>query len=391
MQLWMSYINIYNTLKTTNMTKQQKPDIHAALAVSRDVFCAGFVFPDYDEKTDEEFDPLTALLLYDGSLEQPWGRIDIPRNITDICRHEDPATGQDIFVALSTEGDVYYVREGTVDDERIIGAGVESDDATGLGYMQAIRSINGRLLACGDSSQFYQRDEAGWTRFRDSSFRSENVDYPVDLGTFEGLSLHDIYISGHITTKRPPLTEEESDAIRIAIRAKNYLQSEAVYIARDKRHPIVHEHYYLHWDGERWLQVPALGNRAVSSISIEEHDLVWMAGSRGLVLRGNAREGFEEVYLDSEKTRFLSLTKYRDDYILCSNYELHRFDGKKLHPFKLEQRKKTRLTPFKVQVVEDVLFYFDFEHGINCWDGTQWEKIAIPRGLLKRNFSSIKR
>jgi len=123
--------------------------LRAARARSHQEFCVA-----YGGTLDAD-DPFTALLIHDGRADQPWSRIDVKRNIVSIADHAGD------FVALSDEGDVYWLREGDVRREKIPGAGVHSEDATGRGAMQALGIIGGRLAACGFGGQVYGRDAGG--------------------------------------------------------------------------------------------------------------------------------------------------------------------------------------------------------------------------------------
>ena len=119
--------------------------LYAAAASSRDNFCVGITNQDMES-------PHSIVLSYDGTLRQPWGRVDISRIINDI------AVSDGVYVALSNEGDVYtLLAEGAV-TERIPGAGTLSPDATGLGATIGIASIGGLLHVVGASGQIYRRD-----------------------------------------------------------------------------------------------------------------------------------------------------------------------------------------------------------------------------------------
>ncbi len=37
-------------------------------------------------------------------------------------------------------------------------------------------------------------------------------------------------------------------------------------------------------------------------------------------------------------------------------------------------------TPLKLQTVGDVMFYFDYKHGVCRWDGETWDWIDFPPG-----------
>ncbi len=110
-------------------------------------------------RLDDE-NPLSSILLFKAGAPVPWGFVEVPRTIVSITSFSrDPHSGA-VFVAMSNEGDVYFV-EGDVPFEKIPGAGVLSDDAGGLGSMRTIRNLAGVLYACGYGSQAYRRAADG--------------------------------------------------------------------------------------------------------------------------------------------------------------------------------------------------------------------------------------
>jgi hypothetical protein len=78
--------------------------------------------------------------------------------------------------------------------------------------------------------------------------------------------------------------------------------------------------------------------------------------------------------------------------VMASDYALHTFDGHLLSPLKPTidvSINKGVPTPLKVQVVDGVMFYFDYKHGVCRWDGESWDWIDIPPELLKRDFTGL--
>ena len=78
--------------------------------------------------------------------------------------------------------------------------------------------------------------------------------------------------------------------------------------------------------------------------------------------------------------------------VIASDYALHWFDGHLLSPLKPKIDpfiNRNVPTPLKVQAVDDVLFYFDYKHGVHRYDGENWEEIVIPPELLEREFKGL--
>ncbi|WP_244480934.1 hypothetical protein [Methylobacterium sp. Leaf102] len=147
-----------------------------------------------------------------------------------------------------------------------------------------------------------------------------------------------------------------------------------------------------HWNGEAWTEIPLPGSSpyVIKDIFIETPDRVWMVGSRGTILVGNARSGFSNVGFAGDTETLLSIIRFKDKYIVASDYALHIFDGHHLTPLKPRLRRRGGApTPLRVQAVHDVLFYFDYKLGVHRFDGNRWEEIPIPPELLARDFRGL--
>ncbi|NKN37394.1 hypothetical protein HFC70_13635 [Agrobacterium sp. a22-2] len=113
-----------------------------AIAFNKDRFCVVFSSKDYE-------DMYSYILVSEGELEQPWSRSDVPCKIDGLTGRIGP-NGRPIIYALSDEGDVYTLPMGDPSSYRKIeGAGVYSDDATDLGYVNSIVLIGDALFVSG--------------------------------------------------------------------------------------------------------------------------------------------------------------------------------------------------------------------------------------------------
>ncbi|NMV69850.1 hypothetical protein HI842_10195 [Agrobacterium fabrum] len=127
---------------------------------------------------------------------------------------------------------------------------------------------------------------------------------------------------------------------------------------------------------------------------VEDSERVWAVGNNGVILFGNARDGFQDVSFKGNDEDLRSVTRFKDRMVIASDYALHWFDGHVLSPLKpvLDPRiNKSVPTPVKVQAIDDVLYYFDSKHGIHTFDGTAWNEIEVPTELLERNFKGLTR
>ncbi len=150
------------------------PQIHASLAISAKQAAVSI-----GELSDD--DPFSKLVVFTEDGPVVWGHVSVRRTLVSIAAFASATAGQDVFVAMSNEGDVYFA-EGKAPREKIPGAGVLSDDADGYGSMTSIRRLDGQLWACGHGAQIYVRaGPANWQRISDRT--------SPDLGDLRFLAL----------------------------------------------------------------------------------------------------------------------------------------------------------------------------------------------------------
>ena len=360
--------------------------ILAAAAANRDRFAIALGELELD-------DPFTAVILYDGSLPQPWARIDIQREIKSIHVAPLDADGREFnFAALSNEGDFYYLSEEIV-REKIPGAGVLSDDAVGKGALSDLGYDGVSFLAVGQQSQFYRRVGNDDWRFDppltgpDPGFRG------VWFGSVAALSPSDIYLSGSDRPEREPydVTREPEFSPGMSV-------DELVALIRRGRTRSGHigaqgpEPRVYHFNGTTWRRLELPTSCRITDIFVESETRIWMVGYSGVILLGNADHGFRDVSFHGDTETLVSITKFRDQMIVASSHGLHSFDGHVL------SRIRPRIdpavdnavpSPVRVQAVDDVLFYFDYGNGVYRWDGETWTAVPIPPALLVRDFRGL--
>jgi len=359
------------------------PQITAAFARGRGQFCIALAELEYD-------DLFTAVIEYDDRFPQPWSRTDIEREINAIAPPDSLSGGSDRFALLSHEGDFYITGPGSV-QEKLPGAGLQSPDAV-RGTMFGLGLVAGRLWAVGANEQVYRRDDVGQWTFREINLPSPPGFEKPRFGVVAGASEQDLYVAGLASPQSARLDPKVRE--RLMAGGASWAEWNAAHAAAKKAAPsagLETEGRAIHWDGTTWsaITLPGRFPPTVKDILIEGPDRVWMVGSHGLILVGNAKSGFLDMGFDGDQQTLLSITRFQGRYIVASDYELHEFDGHMLSTIKPTLHRKGRPTPFKVQAVDDVMFYFDYKQGVHRWDGKSWEEIVIPKNLLQREFSGL--
>src|ERR1700761_9538465 len=105
----------------------------------------------------DPYEPYTRVFAYDKDDSHLWYFYEEDYVVIDICTWKDPAEGFEIFVTMSNEGEVVISQGDDPIGDKIAGAGVFSEDATGWGYMRSLRQIGKHLYAVGGAGQVYKR------------------------------------------------------------------------------------------------------------------------------------------------------------------------------------------------------------------------------------------
>lgn len=234
--------------------------------------------------------PYTRVVLYDEQGEHLWSFFEEDYVVVAIAVWRRSTDGLRYFAALSDEGNLVL----TDDDEnleKIPGAGVNSPDATGWGYMSDLRQIGEHLYACGGAGQVYKRVAPNqWEHMDQGLLQAPDVSERILPRAIHGPDESDIYLVGCLSASGLP--------------------------------PLVY-----HWDGSRWLQLPLpeVAER-ITNIHVESRDRIWLCGSNGTLLLGNARDGFRSLSTVDDNQLFLSVTLFEGRAYLGSNLGLFVYD-----------------------------------------------------------------
>lgn len=365
-----------------------------ACTFDTDTFCVVFSGKDYE-------DMHSYILVYEGRMEQPWSRSDVPRKIDGLVGRMGK-DGRPVIYALSDEGDVYTLPMGQNSTHRKIqGAGVYSDDATDLGYVNSIALIGDALFVTGYHSQLYRLTDIDidWFHKEKLPQAPETYDYLV-FGDLNGISETSLYMTvtySPTSTKRQ-LTEEEEERAAELFELGKTDEALAIHHAAEGQTRVLEGRLY-HWNGQEWRTVakPRSGKHypepeTLSDIFVESKDKIWAVGGNGVILFGNAEHGFQDISFKGNDENLRSITKFKDRMVIASDYALHWFDGHLLSPLKpvLDPSINRNIpNPLKVQAVDGVLYYFDTKHGVHTFDGERWTEIEIPPELLEREFKGL--
>jgi len=344
----------------------------------------------------------TIILSYKGGYSQPWTGTYVPRNISSITDYTAP--GKDpIYIAMSNEGDIYELHENKTKITKIKGAGVYSDDAKdNLGYVVDLKQIGSALYAVGQGAQLYKRDNGkDWVKIEDESFafpagykdtKFENIDGPSE----DCLVIYAKDFPASVSSKEIGELEKQKEA---AFEKDDMDEYEKLFYAQRKLEGQIREDpqgRVLYFDGTEWdeMDVDGLCPGVIMSNGPDE---IWGGATSASFLYGDVENGIDSEDIHDGKGSYYATTKFRDRYVLGSSHNIVSVkqvpDSMEIDvvPLKPKIFKDHPFAPLKVQAVDDVMFYFDYNLGIYIWDGDKkWTNIPIPPELLERDFKGLK-
>jgi hypothetical protein len=362
---------------------QEAQQLRAAYALSSSRFCVAI----HEMQVD---DPFSIVLEYNGAFSQPWTRTEMRRNIAGINAQSGPNGDDRPFIAISDEGDVYFLRE-EVALEKIPGAGLYSTDSLGRGPLRGIAIVRGQLHAFGEGGQLYRRADA-WEPLliADSTVaRSGRLEMIREGGSG---------VAYAVGTLVPQFWETPADIEEAQLKAAQEgdlelfekLAQKAEQMASDAGTGGVATGFMLRGDEDTWTKVDVATQAELRSVFVERSDLVWAVGTNGAILGGDpARRLEDRSFAGDREFDHVDVTSYGGQPLIASDYMLHRFDGHILSPFRpsLDPGINGGVPhPLAVEAFGSDLVYFDRKHGIHLFDGRSWREIEIPPSLLDRKF-----
>ena len=282
-------------------------------------------------------------------LESPWFYKSEDWLVSSVTGFFPKETEDWWYCALSEEGDVLYTGDGHA-SEKIQGAGVNSGDSVGWGYLSDLQQIGNHLYACGFSGQVYRRwGENDWRHMDEGLLQdpATPMDDTIALSVINGPDENAIYAAGY--------------------RYSEWLPPKA---------------YFYDGNGWREIALPEEAGRIVN-MHIESAERIWLCGAKGTLLLGNAADGFKSLSSADDLQLFTSITQFQGQMYLASDMGLFMYDP--AQPDAGIQKLSTPLKPDLqdaniVDVHEQVLWSIG-PKDIACFDGQTWQRIHHPDNL----------
>jgi hypothetical protein len=297
----------------------------------------------------DDFAPFTSIFQYSTDGPNNWRYDDQDWRACSITYFGPKWESFDDFVILSEEGDVRYFGDHAPLLEKIPGAGIFSEGAKNWGYLADLQQIGEHLYACGYRGQVYKRlGPDDWVHMDEGLLQAPAPDTPM--------------------------------AESIALSVINGPHESAIYAAGYQHCDWLPPRAFF-WNGRTWrpLELPKEAERIIN-ICVESESRIWMCGSNGTLLLGNAKDGFKSLSKVEDNQLFTSVCLYRKMIFLGSNLGLFFYDPAN-HAAGI-RKVATGLKP-EIQDANIVDSYEDTLWSIGPKDivrfnGKEWERIHHP-------------
>ncbi len=325
------------------MTKNSKvPGTYrTASAITDDCFCGSVAMDIYDA-----FERYSRVVTFDEESNEKWFFHEEDRLIRSICIYKDTHDDLRYFANLSEDGNVQIMKEEFI-EEKIPGAGVNAEDSVGWGYLADLQQIGNHLYACGYSGQVYKRFGPNDWRHMDAGLLQDPatpMDDTIALSVINGPHENAIYAAGYQHT--------------------DWLPPKAFF-----------------FDGSGWreLVLPEVAERIVN-MYVESETRIWMCGSNGTLLLGNAQDGFKSLSTVDDNQLFTSVCKFQEKIYLGSNRGLFVYDPanhasgiEKVHTNLQPDLQDANIVDSYVKVLWSI-----GPKDIAWFDGQRWERVHDP-------------
>jgi len=355
------------------VTENKWKFIHAAAIDEEQFFVAAmidegtFEDPAYEEDLDWEnnnYENQTNIWLYSPKLakirgdKKPWNLfLVINWVVSSMCMFYPEENKASRLCVISGDGDVLLSKDGGIVEEKIPGVKVGNEN---WGEIEHVCQIGAHLYACGRFAQVYKRF-------------GENYWHPIDKGLRQP-SNSGIADDGRI--------EETIFLYRIdgshekAIYAVGQQWSESWLRMTAKA---------FFYNGEKWREI-TLPEEAgqLTDICVESESRIWLCGTRGTLLLGNAEEGFADFSCYQDDLNFFRACQYQNLLMLVSDRKNCYLDLKNPEAgiFQGETTLNPDLQDVNIIETRGNSFWSIGTSDIAYYDGKKWRRIHHPENPL---------
>ncbi|WP_198348418.1 hypothetical protein [Burkholderia ubonensis] len=333
-------------------TQKTKLTFGVGCAINRDMF---YLSSTLDELEKTEDAPVSRMVFYQDQTADKWFYHDLPaRRVVSTCYPEPAPNSVRKIYALSEQGDVEcYSREGSV-TEKIADAGLDPSSPN-YGCVTRIREIGTHLYVCGYGGQVYRRSApSGWVHID-----AQILQKRADIGSIEDPS-----------ELLAALTKSTGETIGLT--DINGLDEKSIYV-------VGNDGYMAFFDGASWREMPKATAAHLNCVLPVSADTVWVAGSKGTLLKGSIQSGFSALARKSLGTDFYSLAWFNDRLFIGAGDGMYELDEN--GPQRLMVSDKFSLDGVTTIEAKDGVLWVLASRRLARFDGVQWEVFENPHNL----------
>jgi len=320
-------------------------------AISRDMF---YMSSTLDEVEESEDSPVSRMVFYQDLTSDKWFYHDLINwRVVSTCFPAPEPNGVRKIYALSEQGDVEcYSREGSV-IQKIADAGL-GPKTPNYGYVARMRQIGAHLYVCGYGGQVYRRDASGWAHID-----HQLLQMPPTIG--------DTNDPAQLLAELTNSSTETIGLIDI-----NGLSESGIYV-------VGNDGFIAFFDGANWTKLPKATVARLNCVHPVSDTVVWVAGSKGTLLKGNVRDGFSAVARKSLSTDFHSLATFQDRLFIGAGDGIYELGN--AGPQRLMVSDKCGLEGVATVESKDGVLWASSSRKLVRYGGNTWEVFENPHNV----------
>jgi hypothetical protein len=311
-----------------------------------------------DRWREEDDEPNTVMCFYQDQTDEKWFYHILHgwRVMSAVFPEPSPGTVRKVY-SLSENGEIEcFSREG-ISIERIAEAGL--DEQGEYGYVHKIRFIGERFYVCGYAGQVYRKEGSQWVHFDKGLLGRGTSEESVD---YKSVPKDDPQALMKFFSK---ITEDRRSLFDI-----DGLSESSIYVVGSEG--FIAYHNGIEWDILK--PVTAADLLAVHIVSEQE---VWIVGSRGAVLRGNAKEGFKVLSGKAIDEDFYAISQFNNEIYISGEYGIYLFKNGRRARQKISDTANLRGVSC-IEAKDGVLWALSEKKLLRLRSGCEWEIFEYP-------------
>lgn len=322
------------------MTSKQPQTLimNTGSAIDRDMYYMSCSFT--DRALDE---PYSRLFFYQDKNKDKWFYHDQPDwHVVSTCFPPPTLGATRKIYALSEEGHIECFSRDAISVEKIQDAGLDPSSKM-YGYVHKLKYIDGQMYSCGHRGQIYRKNESTWEHFDDHILQKNKL-----------------------ITETPDMNFMES----IKLSLDETLDLYDIDGSRDDIYVVGTDGFLANHDGTQWHKLPRLTAADLHCLYISSSGLVWIAGSQGTVLSGNARLGFKVLARKKIDTDLYSLTEFQNNIYIGASDGIYKIIDTKIEKLDILAKEVSC-----IESKDGVMWALSAEKLLR-FDGCRWEEFT---------------